>query len=102
MTEGQLPSTWPVVLDDRGRAARFLIGVGVVKAKVGRKERRLSLRTDFKKRIDRKARHIELDEADIRHLTAFLRTLTGRPIDPRLRTDPWAASPAAPTGAPTP
>lgn len=76
------------------------VSVGVVKpglkAKVGKRTRRLTLPTNFKKRIDRRARHIELSDEEIRHLTAFLRTLTGKPIAQELRTDPWSVAPGGP------
>lgn len=83
-------------------------GVGIVKpglkAEVGR-TRYLRLATSSRKRIDRRARHVELSADEIKYITAFLRTLTGKPIDERLRTNPWTSATVVsegPTVAPSP
>lgn len=82
--------------------------VGIVKpglkAEVGR-TRYLRLATSSRKRIDRRARHVELSADEIKFITAFLRTLTGKPIDERLRTNPWTSAPVVserPTVVPSP
>jgi hypothetical protein len=61
---------------------------------VGR-TRYLRLATSSRKRIDRRARHVELSADEIKYITAFLRTLTGKPLAEPLRTDPWTSATVA-------